>query len=714
MRRSRFGLLVRGLAVLLLVGAPATVAKAETARERVIRNLEELHVWLETSPYAEGWKTYLRSPELEAQLARSESFDRQALKDILARYSAERKGLDKRRFAAVRRALEVWVDELNQPAPAALARLAREATQRFEPPTRGQQAERRQSLQAAVARLDRFLARGGAETYKGWRKYLDLPELQKQLASDAAPDARTLRRIELKFFALHAGLELPVFDAVRQRLRSYTNTLIVADPRARGYYEGQLNKLAAHFDDLNEAAKSETLIEVGRILGVLEMGGQARPLVEQARHLFGRPNLHVQISEHFLAAGMNEKIRAQESVSETIMGTRVYTRPDLRAELTVDLVPDDTRASFDIRLSGAATSKSVGYNGPVAVYTDGYTTVEGRKQIFLDGEGFGSEPAQARCDTKTVINAVAARLRLVQRIGWRQAGRHKSTAEHIASRRAEQRVRDQIDTRAAEMLAKLNKTFKERFVWPLTRKDHLPRAMRFRSSEDWLLITLLQAGTYQLGAPDDPPAAEPDLDIAIRVHESYVGNLSEGLIGGETLTDVRLADLMEELTGEVPEQLQLKEENEPWSITFAGTRPIRVRFDDQQARIAVVGARFTRGDQPVNEPIEIAASYSITKTPQGAKFVRQGEVEINFLAAETLSVGQVAFKKFMQTKFDAVFKPEVVGKGMELEGRWERAGRLHLQQLSCDDGWVAFGWTAPGPDARIARKPKPTVAPPQR
>lgn len=701
MMRKSVLLVLSTLAVAVTASTPVP-GRAETSRERVARNLDELHLWLETSKYADAWKSLLRSDALQQELARGAEADTQVVTSVLDRYSQPHASLRRQRFVAVRESLERWLADLRRPSPTELAEQARSATEAFAPPSDQQLARRRAALRQAVARLDRFLSRGGVEKERAWKAYLDWGDLQNQLTSPPPPDAGVLRRVEKKFFGLHRGLELPVFDNVRQRLRDYTNAVIVADPRARGYYTGQFLQLADVFESLGNTPESPALVRVGRILGLLEMGDQARGLVRQTRQAYGRPNLHVRVSEEFLAAGMNERIRAQQQIRENILGSVVYSWPDMRGELTVDLAPSDERAMIDIRLEGRAPAKSVAYAGPVTVYSDSISNVEGHKRILLEDTGFRSDPARVWCETSTMINSIAARFRFVERIAWRQAGQQKSMAERIASRLTESRVGREIDERTAEMLAKLNDSFKERFRWPLARKDHLPRELHFRTSEDHLLITMLQAGTYQLGAPDDPPDVADGADVAVRVHESYVGNLSEGLIGGETLSDVRLADLMKELTGEVPEQLQLKPENDPWSITFAGTQPIRVRLNEQQARIAVVGSRFTRGEQEINEPIEIAAVYRIEKTPRGANFTRQGEVEINFLALESLSVGQVAFKEFMQKKFNAVFKPEIVGKGIELEGRWKQAGPLHLQQLICDGGWAVIGWDAPPPDARIA------------
>jgi hypothetical protein len=702
MMRKSVLLLLSTLFVTLAMASSPLPVRAETSRERVARNLDELHLWLETSKYADAWKSLVRSDALQRELARGSKADANVVASVLDRYSQPHASLRRRRFVTVRKSLQRWLAELRRPSPTELAEQARSATDAFTPPSDQELARRRALLQRAVARLDRFLARGGAKKVQAWKAYLDWEALENQLTSPPPPDIGVLRRVEKNFFGLHRGLELPVFDNVRQRLREYANAVIVADPRARGYYAGQFQQLADALESLGNTPESPALLRVGRILGLLEMGDQASALVRQSRQAYGRPNLHVRVSEEFLASGMNEQIRAQQEIRENILGSVVYSWPDMRGELKVDLAPSDERAVIDIRVEARAPAKNVAYAGPVTVYSDSVSNVEGRKRILLDDTGFRSDPARVWCETSTVINSIAARFRFVQRIAWRQAGQQKPMAEQIASRLTETRVGREIDKRTAEMLAKLNDSFKERFRWPLTRKDHLPRELRFRTSEDHLLITMLQAGTYQLGAPDDPPAVDDGADIAVRVHESYVGNLSEGLIGGETLSDVRLADLMQELTGEVPEQLQLKPENEPWSITFAGTQPIRVRLNAQQARIAVVGSRFTRGVQEINEPIEIAAVYRIEKTPQGANFTRQGEVEINFLALESLSVGQVAFKEFMQKKFNAIFKAEIVGKGIELEERWKNAGPLHLQQLVCDGGWAVLGWDAPPPDARIA------------
>jgi hypothetical protein len=151
----------------------------------------------------------------------------------------------------------------------------------------------------------------------------------------------------------------------------------------------------------------------------------------------------------------------------------------------------------------------------------------------------------------------------------------------------------------------------------------------------------------------------------------------------------------------VPEELQITDDKEPWSITFAENFPISAAFDGQQVRLAVRANRFTRGrnedgtvDQETTGLVEISATYAIEKTDAGAKLTRQGDLNVEFIGEETLSVAQVATKTFLRRKFGSLFKLEFAGEGLKLKGRWERAGTLRLADVKAENGWIAVAWQA--------------------
>jgi hypothetical protein len=93
--------------------------------------------------------------------------------------------------------------------------------------------------------------------------------------------------------------------------------------------------------------------------------------------------------------------------------------------------------------------------------------------------------------------------------------------------------------------------------------------------------------------------------------------------------------------------------------------------------------------------LEISATYAVEKMPDRARLVRQGDVQVDFVGRTKLSASDVAMKTFMKKKFDGLFKPEIVSEGLALPERWKSIGKLQLQQLGCEQGWLALGWLKP-------------------
>ncbi len=124
-------------------------------------------------------------------------------------------------------------------------------------------------------------------------------------------------------------------------------------------------------------------------------------------------------------------------------------------------------------------------------------------------------------------------------------------------------------------------------------------------------MQVLQANNFQLSAPAPAEAAIPGTDVAVQLHESLVANLSEGLIGGVKLTDEGIVEKIEESGREVPEELKIRDDTDPWSITFSQSQPVSVRFDEDSIESKVRGSQFTRGASTVTRDMEISAKYNI-------------------------------------------------------------------------------------------------------
>jgi hypothetical protein len=327
----------------------------------------------------------------------------------------------------------------------------------------------------------------------------------------------------------------------------------------------------------------------------------------------------------------------------------------------------------------------------VVIHSTGYADLAGSKRIEVDAEGIHSRPARASAATYTSINDISHRIQVIERIAWKQARRQKARAEGIASSRAASRLAQQMNQRAHEMLAEPRDTFATKFRYPLLRRGEFPQMFELATTTDRINVRMLQANMFQLAAPSSPPEIEAH-DVDVRLHESFVGNFSEAMIGGFELTDERLVEILEENNREVPDELLIDPSKDPWSITFANQQPVRVEIGDQRLKVTIRGRRFTRGEQVVSAEMDIWAVYLLERTAEGATLTREGEVQAEYTKGGFENAAQIAIKTLMRRKFDALFKTEIAGEGINLGGRWDEAGTLKLAHLDASSGWLSLGW----------------------
>lgn len=689
--------------------SPSTTAQVEAA-------LTDLHQYVGTGENGQRWREFLLSADLDAELAKGGSADRTKVEAVLARYSGREAGLELPQFVAVKSSLTAWRNELSAGQAPDLAQMARQAAGKFEPVPRQKLDATRGELNAALAGLDALLKNSPPEFDAGWRKYLRWDELVQQAQRPEGPDPRVADVIITRLSAYENGLEMRQFARVRRALRQHLDTAqAAADAKLQETYTKQLEALATHLENHAKTGGADDALAIGQISGWLRRNHQAAELTAAIQRHFHRPNAYATVSERFLAAGIEDDVDQTQGVRDVILGTQIHGTARTTGRTHVDLVPNDRSAQVDILLTGQAASNNVGYNGPVTIYSTGLTNISGRKILVMNDVGLHGYGASASCATSTNIYAIEARCGLIEKIAWKQAMKQKSQAEAIASDHAAGRVAGQMDAQAADLLADTNQRYAEKVRAPLASRDGFPQKLEFRTSAEQIDVTASEQGAAGLGAATAPPPLTPGHDVTVRAHESAIVNFGEAMLAGVTLTDERLEKILrDDLKAEVPEELKITPDKDPWSITFADEVPVRAVFTGGGLSMAIRGRRFTRGEQGISEPIEISARYAIEKTATGSKLTRQGEVDVKFLERERLGAQQVAFKTFLTRKFEALFKPEIVSEGIVLKGRLERAGKLQVQEIHSDAGWIAIGWQLAGPPsppaAAAANESPPAVA----
>lgn len=609
----------------------------------------------------------------------------------------------KRAFLSLAACLVLAGRVLGQEPPAPnLAQMARDAAGAFRPVAASEVETTRQDLNAAMARLDALLRNSRAEYDAGWRKYLRWDELSEQAKRGEGVDPRLAEAVVGRLSAFENGLAMPQFVGVRRALAAHANAVAaVADEKQQDTFKQQLDTLAAALEKYEQDRSPDEALTIARTMGSLSRRGQAADLIAAIQRRFDKPNVHAAISERFLAAVIEDDVDQTQPVTDVILGTQIYGTARTTGRTGINLVPNDRSAQLDILLTGTAISNNVGYNGPVTIHSTGATSISGRKVLAMNADGLYGYPATASCATSSNIYSISSCCNLIEQLAWNRARQQKGQAEAIASSHAAARVSGQMDAQAADMIVDTNQRYMTELKNPLSSRDAFPQRLDFRSTADHVEVAALELGADGLATSELPPDfSGSGHDITVRAHESAVINFGEALLGGVTLTDERLEKFIrEDLKAEVPEELQITEDKEPWSITFADESPVRAQFAGGGLSIAIRGSRFTRGDQTLAEPIEISAKYAIEKTATGSKLTRQGEVEVKFLERERLGAQQVTFKTFMTRKFEAMFKQEFVSEGVVLKDRLARAGKLQVQEIGSDKGWLAIGWQLAGGQA---------------
>ncbi|MFN3152641.1 hypothetical protein [Bremerella sp.] len=590
-----------------------------------------------------------------------------------------------------------------QPTPAGdLTQTIEQAKSGFKPVTQEDVAAAKSTLQAKLGSLQSLLSNGSSENEQAWKTYLRWEDLETQLSAEK-PDLRTLEEIYLKFKGSYAGLDKKQVVAARQALRTYINLVYFSQvDQYKEQFDLQIKSLADAVKRYTDAATGDDARAIGAILGWLEQGEQVPAALKTIRNKLDQPNLYASVSRELIASGIRRPVDQVNPVHEIILGTDVNGTAHMVGDVDVNLVPSKDKGLIELSLTGTVTSNNVGVNGPATIYSTGFSTIGASKLLSVDQDGLSPNPAIAHADTSTTFNAICAKMRLVQKIATKRAYQQKSQAEAIASDRTEIRIQNRFDDETKDLVADANTRLQEKLYRPLIGRDEFPDEINVSTTTDHLNLEVMQASQSQLAAPGPAPATEDTAaDLTLKLHESIVNNYGETFLAGVKLTDEKLVELLKERGAEIPEELKITPDTDPWSITFDYKSPIQVVFDNDTVKIGIRGRQFTRGDNDVNRTIAISADYKIEKGESGTLLTRTGDVVVDFPTQERLGPLDLTAKTFLRKKFEAVFKQEIVGEGIKLEGEWEKAGTLRISSLSVTPGWFVGSWRleAPAPAA---------------
>lgn len=570
----------------------------------------------------------------------------------------------------------------------------------FEKPSAEALTEAAAALRRALGPLDRLLSR--SKSGADWRAYLDWSAAETQAADGEALDVETLLRLYRRFDAEENGLEMYQFVAVRRALAAAIEVVVAAtNDRAAETYQKRIDKLAGLVTAAAREGTTESLDGVGPLLARLSESRQAAGVVARIRGLVDRPNLHLHVDEKLLGTAVNRVVDRVAPVNEIVLGTPVRGMGRTSGTVLLDFLPSADRAVTQLTFTATNRATTRSSKGPVTVCSEGLTDLFARRRIFIDDERVWTEPITASASTSTRTTGIGIRSRfgqkMIRRIASKKVAEIRPRAEAVSERKAREKVRQEFEQETSAAIAEASRDYQEKFRKPLRERGWYPELLRMSTTSDRLAVVARKALADQIAAFTDPPKAEADAVLGVRLHETVVNNAAAITLAGRTITQEFVEEQLKERDGTLPESLASDPDQPPWSITFAKRKPIELDADDGRVKLTIRGSRYTSGERSF-PAMDIWVTYRIESAGGVTRLFRDGDVQIyppGFEPGgeEKLSVSETSLRRILQKRFGRVFKEVVDIEPLELPGELAAAGPLPLHRLEARrDGWLAAGW----------------------
>jgi hypothetical protein len=99
--------------------------------------------------------------------------------------------------------------------------------------------------------------------------------------------------------------------------------------------------------------------------------------------------------------------------------------------------------------------------------------------------------------------------------------------------------------------------------------------------------------------------------------------------------------------------------------------------------------KLRKEEQGLNKAATIEASYRVEIADGAIQLLRDGDVNVEFSGKEQRGVEAVTLRTFLRSKFEQLFRPELLDKPVRWAERLPDQFRdLQLASLAIDDGWM--------------------------
>ena len=602
-----------------------------------------------------------------------------------------------------------------------LGKQVRAAAKQFHDIAPSDVAAARNALQHAIVELDQFLATIDPSFAAGWKEYLRFDALVAEVWKAGDVDTAALFKLQRRYWGGFVGLEQPAFQNVAARLMAFTKLAEAAQNKTlEADYEKHLNQLADTIDAVaGKAPTPEQADAIAADLAWLEASGQATDIVEKLGARYSQPNLLVDVSETLVEESLGRSVDQTEPVVDCILGTSIRGSGRTIGQVSVELIPNTDQAQLQTQLHGVNYSRTVGTNRSALIYSRGQTTLHGTSTLFVSDQGLTTGPVQAQASVRNQITGFGSTRggllgNIVKKIAAKKAPKQQGQAQRIAAAHARTKLAGSMQRQIVELVGDANAEIENKFRKPLLRFGQYPAQLQYATTDDAIVIRARQTTRGRLAAPGSAPEAAVGSPISVRLHQSLITNSTQGMLAGRKFDQQRIQLLAESLLGEMPERLQPKPGEEPFSITFADTNPVSLSFADDSATFTIRGKAFTSGDKSY-DGMNITGVYKLSSDGHGLKAVRQGDFDIvppDFKrgSGQRLNTRQIVLKRILTEKFGKAFPAEIVRDGTAVKDEQSDLGTMYVSSLRADGDWLVLGVNREAPG--VAGQTTHNVVPP--
>lgn len=487
-------------------------------------------------------------------------------------------------------------------------------------PTGPQLATQRGEILAAMDRLGRILdlTPDGVQ----WRVYFLWNDLQRAIDPSVNVDPEKLSNSRNDLLAVyakladdHAGLERDEVQSLRAAIRIHIrqiNALLVR----RGEREAIARR--ERIDALVAANRWTATAQSEYAQHLRWLDDHLQPPAAKKIGSDGF-NLISAISGDFIRQATLTPVSDPADVNECIVGTRVVGSGMTTGTGWLSPVTSNNGARLEANFQGVLHSDTVGFSGPVRIYSDGQTQLRGTALLELDSSGLrrlsSRVDASADSQTKGISTKFNGLLdRIVKKVARRKIAESKPQANRESSFKAKQSFTERFEKDIHQQVDDGNDAFLKFLRLPLLRRDLTPARWNWTTSSTSLNTAVGFDGRDRplcVVRPPKPNQTRPVQAIEVSVHQSFLDNAVEGYLGGRLQT---LSSILPQEEGKEAS------EDEKIAVRLDDFQPIRCIFDNDMMTFYLLAKQIiANGNEYPGVVIKVA--YRIQRDVDGDELI---------------------------------------------------------------------------------------------